>query len=72
MPHVYFRDNYRYEISGDNFSVWKYDILTDIYVKIEECFLRGLPKKYSRILQDIEEAISPHTILKQPLDIKVQ
>jgi len=72
MPQVYFRDNYRYEISGDNFSVWKYDILTNIYVKIEECFLRGLPKKYCYVLQDIEEAKSPHTILKQLTDIKVQ
>lgn len=77
MPQVYFRDNYCYEISGNSFSVLKYDILSNDYYKIEQCYLHTLPTKYSYILKDIKEASSVpqpflDTILQQLTDIKVR
>lgn len=80
MPQVYFRDNYSYQISGNNFYVFKYDILSNDYYKIEQFYLSTLPKKYSTILHDIQHVTTStsttttvmDSIINQLKDIKVR
>lgn len=55
MPQLYFLDNYCYEISNTCISVYKYDILDQVYVKIDQYSTKQkLPQRYENALKDIE------------------
>ena len=50
MPQTLFRDNYYYELYSHSLSIYKYDIFDQQYVKIDQCFLQRLPKKYLEVV----------------------
>jgi len=72
MPQVYFLDNYCYEISNTCISIYKYDILENTYVKIDQYSTKQkLPARYQSALQDIEESKAHDILTRNFSDIKI-
>lgn len=52
MPKVLFRDNYCYELTSIYLNVYKYDLYNEDYIKIDQCYLKKLPRKYFDIISE--------------------
>lgn len=52
MPKVLFRDNYCYELTSIYLNVYKYDIYTEDYIKVDQCHLKKVPYKYVDIISE--------------------
>lgn len=55
MPQTLFRENYYYELFSHSLSVYKYDVFDQRYIKIDQCFLQRLPKKYLEVLEAFQQ-----------------
>lgn len=55
MPKTFFRDNYYYELYSHSLSIYKYDLFDQKYIKIDQCFLQKLPRKYQEILDEFQK-----------------
>lgn len=65
MPKTFFRDNYYYELYSQYITVYKYDLFDQRYVKIDQCFLKKLPRKYQDVLDEFNKEIIPHHDLQE-------
>jgi hypothetical protein len=54
MPKTLFRDNYYYELTTSSLTIYKYDIYDENYIKIEQCYLKQLPRKYLDIISEFQ------------------
>jgi hypothetical protein len=53
MPKTLFRDNYYYELYSHYLTIYKYDLFDQRYIKIDQCFLQQLPRKYHAVIEEI-------------------
>jgi hypothetical protein len=54
MPKTLFRDNYYYELTSSSLTIYKYDIYDENYIKIDQCYLKQLPRKYLDIISEFQ------------------
>lgn len=54
MPKTLFRDNYYYELTSLLLTVYKYDLFTEDYIKVDQCYLKELPRKYLDIISEFK------------------
>lgn len=54
MPKTLFRDNYCYELTSVSLTVYKYDLFDEDYIKIDQCYLKELPRKYMDIIAEFK------------------
>ena len=54
MPKTLFRDNYYYELTTSSLTIYKYNLYDENYIKIDQCFLKQLPRKYMDIINQFQ------------------
>ena len=54
MPKTLFRDNYYYELTTSSLTIYKYNLYDENYIKIDQCFLKLLPRKYMDIINQFQ------------------
>lgn len=73
MPKILFRDNYCYELTSVLLTVYKYDLFDEDYVKIDQCYLKELPRKYLDIISEFkaQEQIKTYALETSLRNIKL-
>jgi hypothetical protein len=51
MPKTLYSDNYYYELYSTHITIYKYDIFDQAYIKVDQCSLFNIPKKYVEIIK---------------------
>lgn len=54
MPKTLYSDNYYYELYPTHITVYKYDIFEQTYIKVDQCSLFSIPKKYVDIVRQFK------------------
>ena len=73
MPKTLFRDNYYYELTSRSLTIYKYDIYDENYIKIDQCYLNQLPRKYVDIIIEFQsqEQLKTHGLETSLKNIKI-
>lgn len=73
MPKTLFRDNYCYELTSSSLTVYKYDLNNEDYIKIDQCYLKQLPRKYVPIISEFQaqEVIKTYSLESSLMNIKI-
>ena len=72
MPKTLFRDNYYYELYSHYLIIYKYDLFDQRYIKIDQCFLQKLPKKYETVIEEINRPdVKINTLEQNLMNIKI-
>uniref|UniRef100_A0A6C0CTY4 Uncharacterized protein n=1 Tax=viral metagenome TaxID=1070528 RepID=A0A6C0CTY4_9ZZZZ len=73
MPKTLFRDNYYYELTSISLTIYKYDIYDENYIKIDQCYLKQLPRKYLDIISEFQaqEKIKIYSLEASLKNIKI-
>lgn len=73
MPKTLFRDNYYYELTSSALTIYKYDIYDENYIKIDQCYLKQLPRKYVDIITEFQaqEQIKTNALESSLKNIKI-